>query len=384
MTSNVENTKIYGFFFPIVRPIYQQIDRIYCEHRDYLQTIINQMSYIKRPGDTNELISKIDRYISNNESQQLERLRELAILSKNVYGYDKTMEKYSENIELFQTFFSTKNQLNVLGENLAEDEKTKAAADELQRKQEIQKQQQQQQQLQQFQQPQRIKVDIGSAPFVQQQQQQPVYDSAPRFIRQLNDITIQEGERHQFVCQLQSVQPNVQIEWLRNGASIRDSLHYEVCNENNLCTLSIGETFTEDSALFSCRATNHLGSAETSARLFIQHTVQTEKLFPPHFIRPLTNCQIASGSSLTWKCFVEGMPLPTIQCFRNGLCIDVLPRYNISYNNGEATLRMDDLTVDDAGIFVCSAKNILGVDQCSATLTIIAAPKSIDSLVKNG
>lgn len=45
---------------------------------------------------------------------------------------------------------------------------------------------------------------------------------------------------------------------------------------------------------------------------------------------------------------------------------------------------MDDMTVDDAGIFMCSAKNILGVDQCSATLAIIAAPKSIDSLVKNG
>lgn len=79
-----------------------------------------------------------------------------------------------------------------------------------------------------------------------------------------------------------------------------------------------------------------------------------------------------------------GTSQPTITGFKNGACIDVLPRYNISYNNGEATLRMDDVTVDDAGIFVCSAKNILGVDQCSAALAIIAAPKSIDSLVKNG
>lgn len=280
------------------------------------------MSGIKRSDETNELVSKIDRYISSNESQQLEKLKELAILSKNVYGYDKTMEKYSENIELFQTFFSTKNQLNVLRENLAEDEKLKVAADELQRKQEILRQQQQreqQQQLlqqplqaQQFQAPQPFKADFG---FVQQQQpQQPAYDSAPRFIRQLNDVTVQEGERHQFVCQLQSIQPNVRIEWFKDGVFIRDSPHYKVCNENNLCTLSIDETLTEDSALFSCRATNHLGSAETSSRLIIQHSAQTEKLFPPHFIRPLTNCQIASGSSLTWKCFVEGMPLPTIQC----------------------------------------------------------------------
>lgn len=319
-----------------------------------------------------------------------------------MYGFDKTIEKYSENIELFQSFFSTKNQLNALGEQLVEEEKAKEAAaaaaiDELRRNQEIQKQQQSKHSTQttevvdfvQYPQPQ-----PQSQPILQQKQSIDIkitetrqtlsLEEAPHFIRQFHDATVQEGEKCQLVCQLENWQPAIHIEWFKDGIPITIHRHYVVRNENDLCTLSIGETLTEDSALFTCRATNHFGSAETSARLYIQPNEQMEIMCPPNFVSPLTNCKTSSGSSLLWKCFVEGNPLPTIQWIKDDVCIDVSPRYNISYNNGEATLRLDDLCVEDAGKFTCIAKNILGVDQCSAMLTITVAPQSIDSHVKNG
>lgn len=406
------------------------------------------MSFAKNVHETNELINKIDRYISDHESRQLELLKDLAILSKNVsnrlvplfslapnifsflyklssntlffcftlqvYGFDKTIEKYSENIELFQSFFSTKNQLNSLGEQLVEEQKAKeaaAAAEELRRNQEIEKQKQLKQSTQITE-----VVDFVPQPILQQQQMIDIKmtetrqtispEEPPRFIRPLCEATVQEGERCQFVCQLQSWQPTIQIEWFKDDTPISMiHPHYVVRNENDLCTLSIEETFTEDSALFTCRATHdHFGSAETSAKLRIQPKEQIEMLFPPKFVNSLTNCKTSSGSSLLWKCFVEGIqgsilyyvflkmynnifyslgnPLPTIQWYKNDVCIDVSPRYNISYNNGEATIRLDDLCVDDAGKYTSIAKNILGVDQCSATLTVTVAPQSIDSLVK--
>lgn len=362
------------------------------------------MSFTKHTHETTELINKIDRYISDHESRQLELLKELATLSKNAYGYDKTIEKYSENIELFQSFFSTKNQLNSLGEHLADEEKAKAALEEQQRKQQQEKLMKAEQ-LPQLNDKTIETVDFVAQPFAkplyqyqqqQPQQQQPIdikitetrqtfiLEESPHFVRKLNDVTVQEGEQYQFICQLKSSQPPVRIEWFKDGIPITSYPHYVVHNENGLCTLSINETFTEDSARFMCRATNHLGTAETSAGLFIQHNEPTEMLFPPNFVRPLTNCKTSSGSSLLWKCFVEGNPLPTIQWFKNDVCIDVSSRHNISYNNGEATLRMDDLTVDDAAIFTCIAKNILGADQCSAELTVTAPIQSIDSLVQNG
>lgn len=364
------------------------------------------MTLAKNAHDTSDLINKIDRYISDHESRQLELLKDLATLSKKVYGYDKTIEKYSENIELFQSFFSTKNQLNSLAEHLVEEERARTAAaieeqrqkqemDELRRQQELRlKQELEQQRREQVPQPIIDSVDFVTKPLVHQQQivdvkitetkQTLCLEQPPRFIRHLNDIAVVEGDKYRFVCQLQSTQPSTQIEWCKDGIPITNYPHYEVHNENGLCTLSIDETFTEDSATFTCRATNHLGSSETSGRLSIQHNEQAEMLFPPHFVRPLTHCKTSGGSSLVWKCFVEGNPLPTIQWFKHDECIDVSLRYNISYNNGEATLQIDHLACDDAGVFTCIAKNILGVDQCSATLTVTAAPQSIDSLLRNG
>lgn len=357
------------------------------------------MSFAKNINETNDLINKIDRYISDHESRQLDLLKDFAILSKNVHGFDKTIEKYSENIELFQSFFSAKNQLNCLGEQLVEEEKAKvakvaadvAAAEEFKRKQEIEKLQQ----LQIAAQPREIEtVDFVSKPFIQQKQlidikitethQTLSLEEVPRFVHELCDATVQEDEKCKLVCQLQGFDSTVHIDWLKNGIPITHNPHYILYNDNGLCTLSIDKTLTDDSATFTCRATNQFGSTETTARLIVQQHEQTEMLFPPNFIRPLTNCKTSSGSSLLWKCFVEGNPLPTIQWFKNDVCIDVLPRYNILYNNGEATLRLDDLTIDDAGKFTCIAKNILGVDQCSAMLAITAPLQSIDSLVKVG
>lgn len=37
--------------------------------------------------------------------------------------------------------------------------------------------------------------------------------------------------------------------------------------DGDLCSLTIEETFTEDSARFTCRASNPAGSSETSATL---------------------------------------------------------------------------------------------------------------------
>ena len=80
----MKDRKIIEFFFLQISQTNKQIDRIYREHKEYLQIIINQMSFARNQHETDELINKIDRYISDHESRQLELLKDLAILSKNV------------------------------------------------------------------------------------------------------------------------------------------------------------------------------------------------------------------------------------------------------------------------------------------------------------
>lgn len=345
----------------------------------------------KHSNEANELINRIDQYISNNESRQLELLKDLATLSKNVYGFDKTIEKYSENIELFQSFFTTKYQLNTIYEQFIEEEKIKTKNEKLAVTLP---------QVKMIDTEQRLPIDEPSA-YVQQQQmhqhqaidmkiieskQKIVMEEPPRFVEKLCNVQIQEGERCMLMCKVYSSQPIGVVEWFRNGVSIsKNNKQYLAHNDNNLCTLSIDENYTDErSVAFTCRASNHLGTDETTAHLVILKPEPTEVLFPPKFREMLTALSATKGSSITWKCFVEGNPLPTVQWYKNDVCIDIMPQYNFTYNNGEAILRMDDLSTDDAGLFTCVAKNMLGVDQCSASLIVTDVLQSIDSHTTNG
>lgn len=305
------------------------------------------------------MINKIDTYISDNEAKQLNHLKNLATLSKTVYGFDKTVEKYSENIELFQLFFSTKSHLINLIDHLTD---------------ELNKRKQQAEQIE------AETTTIHTTQEQQQQQQsyQPITQlESPVFLQQLNnDVYVQEGDKFTFKCQVVG-NPMPTVEWFKDGISIKNYPDYISTYENGLCTLSIEETFTEDSACFRCQATNLVGSAETSARLFVRETEQEVILIPPNFTKPLENYTCNVGESLRLQCFVEGNPLPTVQWFKNGNCIDDLPQYEITYNNGEAILQLNQLQTSDQGVYVCKAKNIIGVDQCSATLAILSDTKIV-------
>ena len=45
--------------------------------------------------------------------------------------------------------------------------------------------------------------------------------------------------------------------------------------DNGKCTLTIEETFTEDTAIFTCKAMNSAGFAETSAQLVVKGNKKT-------------------------------------------------------------------------------------------------------------
>lgn len=64
--------------------------------------------------------------------------------------------------------------------------------------------------------------------------------------------------------------PPLNIEWFKDGVSIKSNLDYRTTFDGCQCTLSIEETFTEDSALFTCRATNKAGVTESSAALSVK------------------------------------------------------------------------------------------------------------------
>lgn len=98
---------------------------------------------------------------------------------------------------------------------------------------------------------------------------------APEFTIPLNDATVQEGEKFSFQCNLVG-HPLPEVVWYKDGISILNNPDYLTTYVRDLCTLTIEETFAEDSAKYTCRAFNIAGSAETSATLTVKGIISIE------------------------------------------------------------------------------------------------------------
>lgn len=217
---------------------------------------------------------------------------------------------------------------------------------------------------------------------------------APEFTVPLSDATIQEGKEFSFECRLIG-QPTPEIVWYKDGISILNNPDYVTTYTDGICTLKIEETFAEDSAKYTCRAFNIRGSVETSATLTvigliyccsrcilfysictnnlkfsILETITEEQPSAPVFVKELLPSSAREGNSHRLECTVEGNPLPTVQWYKNDTNIDNSPDYVITFNNGEAVLKFDEIFLEDKALYTCKATNRWGQSSTTASLDV--------------
>ncbi|XP_054732032.1 uncharacterized protein LOC129240321 isoform X6 [Anastrepha obliqua] len=192
---------------------------------------------------------------------------------------------------------------------------------------------------------------------------------SPRFNRLLKDAITREGDKFTFECEVTG-NPEPTVEWFKDGISIQNNPDYKTTYDRGVCRLVIEETFTADSARFSCHASNLVGSTDTSANLSVRENAIEMQMVPPRVIRYLESGKATEGSTFEFLCVVSGNPLPTVQWYKNDKCIDDSPDYVINYNNGEATLRFEEVFLEDDAVYTCSASNPAGIEHCSASLIV--------------
>ncbi|XP_070135967.1 uncharacterized protein [Drosophila bipectinata] len=193
--------------------------------------------------------------------------------------------------------------------------------------------------------------------------------ASPLFVRPLKDGVTREGDRFVFECEVTGT-PEPTVEWFKDGISIQSNSDYKTTFDKGICRLVIEETFAADSARFSCRASNLVGTCDTNATLSVRENAAEVQLVPPRILRFLESGKATEGSSFQFNCVVAGVPLPTVQWFKNDKCIDDSPDYVISYNNGEARLRFEEVFLEDDAVYTCSASNPAGIEHCSASLIV--------------
>ncbi|CAB3388930.1 Hypothetical predicted protein, partial [Cloeon dipterum] len=190
----------------------------------------------------------------------------------------------------------------------------------------------------------------------------------PKFIESLNSAVITEGSDFAFQCRVTG-EPDPNIEWLRNGSSIENNPRYLISRmAEGICKLEITKTLQDDAGRFSCRAINEAGRAEVEATLSVKEPVPT--VSPPTFTKTLESARVKEGSSHQLECIVHGYPLPTVQWYKNGVCVDSSPDYTIGFNNGHAVLVLDEVSLEDEATFLCQAYNRLGNCRSEANLIV--------------
>lgn len=191
----------------------------------------------------------------------------------------------------------------------------------------------------------------------------------PSFVKPLADATIIEGNKFTFECFVKGF-PEPNIQWYKDGVAIPKESDYKTNVESGKCTLTIEETLTADTAVFTCKASNSVGVSATAAKLFVRETSPEVVMTPPMFVKPLESSTATEGSSFQFKAVVTGNPLPQISWFKNDMCVDNSPDYIIKYVNGEATLKFEQVFLEDQALFKCRAVNSSGFEDSIAQLTV--------------
>lgn len=360
-----------------------QIEAATRRHHTYLENVKKLAGMIKTPEAGEHLARELEKYIGANEQPQWDDLRKLAEMSNTAYGEDRTGPLYNENIVMFEEFHKLKADIDTKVKNLKEEEATRVEAERLALEAMIKAAEDERSSLEE----QRRKAEEQRRALEEQsknehaqlallEEQRRLEEAMrfasyepPRFTEPLGDATVTEGDKFQFECHVKGF-PEPTAQWYKDGIAIAKDSDYKTNYKGGVCTLYIDETFTADTAIFTCKASNSVGVAETAAKLFVRETSPEEVMTPPMFVKPLQSGTAREGASFVLKCVVTGNPLPTVQWFKNDINVDNSPDYIINYNNGEATLKFEEIFLEDQAVFKCKATNSSGVEETIAQLTV--------------
>lgn len=223
---------------------------------------------------------------------------------------------------------------------------------------------------------------------------------APVFVTHLQSHDkLVEGQHVHLEAQVEPrVDPNLRIEWFKNGISLTTGARLKSTFDFGLVSLSINSLRADDSAIYTCKATNLMGEAVSTCTLKVEdrHWLLGDSLHPeslqrisdletprqvrpeagepvfesPVFITHLNNVECKENDNVHFECSVEPSKDPTMQIewFVNGKPLPVGARFKTTYDFGFVALDIIGAYAEDSGIYTCKATNNKGNASTSGSL----------------
>jgi sulfate adenylyltransferase subunit 1 (EFTu-like GTPase family) len=186
------------------------------------------------------------------------------------------------------------------------------------------------------------------------------------------------------------VKGNVKVDWYKGDELLEDAGHVVIVDEEDgeTFTLALEEASAQDSGLYKCVATNEAGTVTSTATLTVVGP-NGEKLTPskqplveattgdstpdvsppgvssPYFEEPQQDIvyDVSEGDTVSFTLNVHGHPKPEVEWFKDDDKVSSGGNYRITQDGGKHELRLQNMTIEDSGIYKCVATNDEGVDE---------------------
>lgn len=216
---------------------------------------------------------------------------------------------------------------------------------------------------------------------------------------------VSEGKNIHLECRLEPMgDPTMRVEWFQNGRPVTVGSRFRTYYDFGFVALDIIYATSIDSGEYTVRATNHLGSAHTSACVRVigrsdidtetQHEMSLEQIQmledasrqrrtlqeditvmqAPHFTRPLHNIETIEGTNVHMECRLQpvGDPTMKVDWFVNGHPVKTGHRFRPAYDFDYVALDLLSVYPVDSGVYTCQARNQLGEAVTSCSVRVIA------------
>ncbi|XP_014822635.1 PREDICTED: vascular endothelial growth factor receptor 1-like isoform X1 [Poecilia mexicana] len=140
--------------------------------------------------------------------------------------------------------------------------------------------------------------------------------------------------------------------------------HLEPGEFSNTVVLMLTNLTGGDSGAYRCSAQHVVSGQEKH----LDTQVEVTTLEPPVLLSNLTDRTVNASSSVTLSCESEGIPPPTITWYKDEQVLQ--QGSGIVLSEGDGTLHIDRITVDDQGLYTCLASNDRGSAQSSAFIRV--------------
>nr|XP_018896990.1 PREDICTED: uncharacterized protein LOC109030469 isoform X3 [Bemisia tabaci] len=198
--------------------------------------------------------------------------------------------------------------------------------------------------------------------------------SAPFFYQELHDATALENEKVEFTVRVEGT-PTPQVAWYHDGFEIFSNRRQRIVTNGDASSLIIYEAAMSDEGEIKCTATNRAGHAQTKAKLVLEAppTIRLSRQYEDGLL-------FEKDEIIRLKVYVGGRPSPTVCWYHNGELLSHGGRYEISFVDKYATLRVAEAKRGDRGEYTLRAYNNISEDTASFLVTVTDRPEAPDSI----